>query len=97
MDALLVPTVPISAPRIGEECVTIGGVEEEVRGALLRLCRPANLWGAPAISIPCGATPKGLPIGAQLIGFEGREAALVRLAQMYESATEWHARRPALD
>jgi aspartyl-tRNA(Asn)/glutamyl-tRNA(Gln) amidotransferase subunit A len=97
VDALLVPTVPISAPRIGEECVTIGGVEEEVRGALLRLCRPANLWGAPAISIPCGATPKGLPIGAQLIGFEGREAALVRLAQMYESATEWHARRPALD
>jgi len=96
VDALAAPTVPIPAPRIGEERVTIRGAEEEVRGTLLRLCRPANLWGAPAISIPCGATPEGLPIGLQLIGFEGREAALEQLADMYESATEWHERRPAM-
>jgi len=95
--ALLAPTVPIAAPRIGEERVRIGDAEEDVRGALLRLCRPANLWGAPAISIPCGATPEGLPIGAQLIGFEGREEDLLVLAEMFEQATEWHDRRPRLE
>ncbi|HKO05609.1 MAG TPA: amidase [Candidatus Acidoferrales bacterium] len=97
VDALLAPTVPIAAPRIGQERVAIAGAEEDVRGALLRLCRPANLWGAPAISIPCGATAEGLPIGAQLIGFEGREAELLTLAEMFEQATEWHARRPSLE
>jgi len=96
VDALVAPTVPIPAPRIGEESVAIGGEQEDVRGALLRLCRPANLWGAPAISIPCGATREGLPIGLQLIGFEAREAALWQLAEMYERATEWHVRRPEL-
>ena len=97
VDALLAPTVPIAAPRIGQERVPIAGAEEDVRGALLRLCRPANLWGAPAISIPCGATPEGLPIGAQLIGFEGREGELLGLAEMYEDATEWHGRRPGVE
>ncbi len=97
VDALVAPTVPVPAPRIGEERIRIMGEEEEVRGALLRLCRPANLWGAPAISIPCGATTEGLPIGVQLIGFEGREAALWQLAELYESATEWHDRRPEFD
>jgi len=96
VDALAAPTVPIPAPRIGEERVTIRGAEEEVRGTLLRLCRPANLWGAPAISIPCGATPEGLPIGLQLIGFEGRETVIEHLAEMYEGATEWHERKPAM-
>jgi aspartyl-tRNA(Asn)/glutamyl-tRNA(Gln) amidotransferase subunit A len=97
IDAMLAPTVPIAAPRIGEARVKIAGVEEETRGALLRLCRPANLWGAPAISIPCGATQQGLPIGLQLVGFEGREAALLALARSYERATGWHERRPATD
>ena len=96
VDVLLAPTVPIPAPRIGEERVTIAGEDEDVRGALLRLCRPANLWGAPALSIPCGATPEGLPIGLQLIGFEGREEKLLQVAQIYEQATEWQARRPKL-
>jgi len=96
VDAVLAPTVPIAAPRIGQERVEVAGAEEDVRGALLRLCRPANLWGAPAISIPCGATREGLPIGAQLIGFEGREGELLGLAEMYEGETEWKARRPAV-
>jgi aspartyl-tRNA(Asn)/glutamyl-tRNA(Gln) amidotransferase subunit A len=96
VDVLLAPTVPVPAPGIGEERVSIAGVDEDVRGALLRFCRPANLWGAPAISIPCGATSEGLPIGLQLMGFERREGELLRAAQIYEQATEWHARRPKL-
>jgi aspartyl-tRNA(Asn)/glutamyl-tRNA(Gln) amidotransferase subunit A len=97
VDAVLAPTVPIAAPRIGQERVDIAGTQEDVRGALLRLCRPANLWGAPAISIPCGATREGLPIGAQLIGFAGREGDLLGLAEMYEDATDWQERRPGLE
>ena len=93
---ILAPTVSIPAPAIGQERVSIDGAEEEVRGTLLRLCRPANLWGAPAISVPCGATSDGLPIGLQLIGFARHERALLHLAEMYEQATEWHARRPKL-
>ena len=96
-DALLVPTVPIAAPRIGEDRLTIAGIDEDTRGALLRLCRPANLWGAPAISIPCGAMRQGLPIGLQLVGFEGREDALFSLAEAFERATAWHERRPPTD
>jgi len=96
VDALLVPTVPVSAPRIGEDRVSVAGAMEDTRAALLRLCRPANLWGAPAISIPCGATGEGLPIGLQLIGFTGREDALFALAQFYERETRWHERRPVL-
>lgn len=96
VDALLVPTVPVVAPRIGENTITLAGAQEEVRGVLLRLCRPANIWGAPAISIPCGATPAGLPIGMQWLGFAGREDLLLRLAEQFEAATEWHRRRPRL-
>ena len=96
VDALVAPTVPILAPRIGQERVTIGDEEEDVRGALLRFCRPANLWGAPAISVPCCAAPSRLPIGLQLIGFAGGESELLSLALAYESATEWHTCRPAL-
>jgi len=96
VDAIVAPTTPIPAPLIREDRVSIDGVEEDVRGALLRFCRPANLWGAPAISIPCGATPEGLPIGLQLIGFAGRESILLLVANLYEQATEWHSRRPKM-
>ena len=96
VDALLVPTVPVAAPRVGESTITVGGTQEEVRGVLLRLCRPANIWGAPAISIPCGATDAGLPIGMQFIGFAGRESILLSVARRFETATEWHRRRPRL-
>ena len=96
VDAFLVPTVPIAAPRIGEDRITVAGTQEETRAALLRMCRPANLWGAPALSIPCGATQQGLPIGLQLIGFGGREDALFALALLFERETHWHERRPAL-
>jgi aspartyl-tRNA(Asn)/glutamyl-tRNA(Gln) amidotransferase subunit A len=88
VDAIVAPTVPIPAPVIGQERVSIEGAEEDVRGALLRLCRPANLWGAPAISIPCGATTHGLPLGLQMVGFAGRERSLIYAANLYEKLRE---------
>jgi aspartyl-tRNA(Asn)/glutamyl-tRNA(Gln) amidotransferase subunit A len=58
--------------------------------------RPFNLLGLPAVSIPCGFTGKGLPIGMQIIGRPDDEATVLRLARAYEQATDWHNRRPNL-
>jgi aspartyl-tRNA(Asn)/glutamyl-tRNA(Gln) amidotransferase subunit A len=96
VDALLVPTVPIAAPGIGDERVRIGTEDESVRNALLRLNRPANSTGLPAISVPCGFTRAGLPVGLQIIGRAFDEARLLRIAHIYEQSHEWHARRPGL-
>jgi aspartyl-tRNA(Asn)/glutamyl-tRNA(Gln) amidotransferase subunit A len=84
-DAIIVPTTPIVAPLINEETTRIGAHDYPTRALLLRLNRPANLAGVPAISLPCGFTPSGLPIGLQLIGGVSSEAILLRIAQAYES------------
>ncbi|HKV05399.1 MAG TPA: amidase [Candidatus Acidoferrales bacterium] len=98
VDVILAPTSPIPAPRIGEGEVRVAGERETtVRAELLRLTRPANLSGHPAISIPCGFTREGLPIGMQLIGRRWGEASLLAIAQGYEEATDWHRRHPNLD
>jgi aspartyl-tRNA(Asn)/glutamyl-tRNA(Gln) amidotransferase subunit A len=57
---------------------------------------PASMTGLPAISVPCGFSGEGLPIGLQLIGRSLDEATLLRAAHAYEQATPWHTRRPAL-
>jgi len=96
VDAILAPTLPITAPLIGEKEVSIGGKKETVRSALVRLNRPANLTGHPAMSLPCGLTRSGLPIGLQLIGPYWSEFQLLSIALAYEDATEWHKRRPPI-
>ena len=62
----------------------------------LRNTPPFNLLGLPTISIPCGFTSKGLPIGMQITGPPWSEATVLRLAYAYEQATDWHNRRPNL-
>ena len=57
----------------------------------------ANLAGIPAISIPCGYTKTGLPIGFQLQGPALAEDSLLRAAHMYQQQTNWHQHRPNLD
>lgn len=57
---------------------------------------PFNVYGWPAISIPCGFTREGLPIGLQIIGPHGSESVVFQLAHAYEQATEWHKRRPRM-
>ncbi|MGB6877098.1 MAG: amidase [Candidatus Acidiferrales bacterium] len=94
VDAILAPTTPIVAPRLGQETAIIGRKSESVRGALVRMNRPANFTGFPAISIPCGFTRSGLPIGMTLHGPEWGEARLLKIALAYERATEWHLRHP---
>jgi aspartyl-tRNA(Asn)/glutamyl-tRNA(Gln) amidotransferase subunit A len=58
--------------------------------------RPFNLLGLPTVSIPCGFTSRGLPMGMQITGPLGSEATVLRLAYAYEEATDWHKRRPTL-
>jgi aspartyl-tRNA(Asn)/glutamyl-tRNA(Gln) amidotransferase subunit A len=86
LDALVVPTAPIPAPVIGEETTSISGTNYPTRALLLRNNRPANLAGLPAISIPCGFTPDGLPVGLQLIGAVTDECLLLRIAHAFERA-----------
>jgi len=86
VDALVVPTTPIAAPQIAEETTALCGINHPTRALLLRNNRPANLGGLPAISVPCGFTPDGLPIGLQLIGAVTDEALLLRIACAFELA-----------
>ena len=79
-DALVLPTLPIPAPKLGVETVRIGQVEAPVRAMTLRNTQLFNLTGHPAISLPCGKTDEGLPVGLQLVGPHGRTDALVRFA-----------------
>ena len=95
LDALVVPTTPITATRVGEESVTIQGNSHPTRGLLLRLNRPANLAGVPAISVPCGLTENGLPLGLQFIGAVTDEVLLLELARNFERVCPLGA-RPAL-
>jgi aspartyl-tRNA(Asn)/glutamyl-tRNA(Gln) amidotransferase subunit A len=57
---------------------------------------PFNVLGIPAISVPCGFTRAGLPIGMQIIGPRLGEARVLALANAYEQATDWHEREPTL-
>ena len=95
VDAIVAPSAPIPAPRIGETVVRIRGEEETVRSALVRVSRPANFTGHPALSIPCGVTSENMPIGLQLIGSHWNEARLLEIAALHESETDWHKRRPS--
>ena len=81
VDCLMTPTAPITAPRIGETTVAIGGEHEDVRLATTRLVRGINLLGLPALSVPCGADRRGLPVGLQIVGPPFGEALILRVGQ----------------
>ena len=81
---LILPTLPIPAPPLFASTVEIEQRPEPVRAALLRLTQLFNMTGHPAISIPCGTTPAGLPCGCQLVGPHGDTARLLDLAEALE-------------
>jgi aspartyl-tRNA(Asn)/glutamyl-tRNA(Gln) amidotransferase subunit A len=83
---ILAPSVPIPATELGQRELTIEGHEEAVYSALTRLTGPTNLNGLPSLSVPCGTTSSGLPVGLQLIGRPFDEATLYRFGHAYEEA-----------
>jgi aspartyl-tRNA(Asn)/glutamyl-tRNA(Gln) amidotransferase subunit A len=95
--ALVVPTLPVAAIRHGERRVTIGGATESVAVAVWRLTHPFNVTGHPALQVPAGFTPAGLPVGMQIVGARFDEATVFRVGAAYEAATDWHRRSPPLD
>jgi aspartyl-tRNA(Asn)/glutamyl-tRNA(Gln) amidotransferase subunit A len=96
VDVLAAPTLPVLPPLIGQKEISWGRTREDVRAALLRMTRPGNLTGLPAVSLPCGYTADSLPVGLQLIGRHYDEATLLRVAYAYEQATPWHKMFPPL-
>jgi len=93
VDVLITPTSPLLPPTIAE----LQAAPEKLRPTeltMLRNTRPFSVTGLPTISLPCGYSESGLPIGFQISGAPGAEATVLALAKAYELQTEWHTRRP---
>ncbi|HEY6253832.1 MAG TPA: amidase [Candidatus Angelobacter sp.] len=95
IDVLITPTSPLLPPTIAE----LEAAPEKLRPTemtMLRNTRPFSVFGLPTISVPCGFSKSGLPIGLQISGAPGSEATVLALAKAYEANTNWHKQRPAL-
>lgn len=96
VDLLITPTTPVPPFIIAELLADVDNLRtREILS--LRNTRPFNILGLPTISVPCGFTSAGLPIGMQITGPPWAEGAVLRLAYAYEQATDWHKRRPNLE
>jgi aspartyl-tRNA(Asn)/glutamyl-tRNA(Gln) amidotransferase subunit A len=96
VDVFITPTVRVPPFTIAD----LQGDLDSVRTkelAMLHNTRALNLTGLPTISVPCGFTRKGLPVGMQITGRPGDEATVLRLAHAYEQATDWHKPEPHLN
>jgi aspartyl-tRNA(Asn)/glutamyl-tRNA(Gln) amidotransferase subunit A len=97
VDVLITPGLPVVAPEMEQNSVTLSGKRETVRSALTRLMRPYNLTGIPAIVLPCGFSKSGLPVGLQIAGRPFEETTILAVAQAYENHTPWHEKRPSIE
>jgi aspartyl-tRNA(Asn)/glutamyl-tRNA(Gln) amidotransferase subunit A len=87
-DLLLTPATPITAP-------VIEGLDSiEAARQLTRCTAPFNLAGLPALSVPCGLSAAGLPIGLQIVAAPWNEAQVLRAGRAFENATQWHRQTP---
>jgi aspartyl-tRNA(Asn)/glutamyl-tRNA(Gln) amidotransferase subunit A len=90
-DCVLGPTAPTTAFRIGEN------TDDPLTMYLNDITSiPMNLAGVPAISVPAGFSPDGLPIGLQLVGKPFDESTLLRAAHAFQQATDYHNRKPSI-
>jgi aspartyl-tRNA(Asn)/glutamyl-tRNA(Gln) amidotransferase subunit A len=94
LDAFAGPTLPAPAwpaADLHTDLARPGGLSDA-----LRQLSWANVTGMPALSVPCGVSPEGLPLGMHLVGRPYADADLLRLAHAYQRATAWHELRPPL-
>ena len=90
-DLLILPTTPNSAPAVE------GADALEQAARLTRFTAPFNLTGLPALSVPCGFTKDGLPVGLQIVSRAGADAKVLNAGFAFEQRTEWHEQRPNLN
>jgi len=90
-DLLITPTTAVAAPLLAPTATRSGP-----RPSLVDYTAPFNLASLPALSVPCGFTPNGLPIGLQIVGPPWAEAAVLRAGYAYQQVTAWHLRAPSI-
>jgi aspartyl-tRNA(Asn)/glutamyl-tRNA(Gln) amidotransferase subunit A len=96
VDVILTPTTPMLAPTFSD----LQASPDQLRNkemVMLRNTRPFNVYGLPSISLNCGFSKSGLPIGLQIIGAPGAEGPVLALAHAYQKQTDWHKQKPALN
>ena len=92
-DVLLCPSEPTLTPKLGEAPKLQG---RELMWFEYGTVNLGNLTGAPALSLPCGFTADGMPVGLQVYGRVFDEAGVLAFGHAYEQGTDWHLRRPSL-
>ncbi len=97
VDVIVTPQLPITAPKLNQGSVSWGKITEAVPSALTRFTRIYNLVGIPSLSIPCGFSKAGLPIGLQIAGKPFDESTVLKVGHAYETNTPWMDRHPRLD
>ncbi|MBZ5493547.1 MAG: amidase [Acidobacteriia bacterium] len=96
VDLILTPTTPLLAPTFSE----LQAAPDQLRNKemiMLRNTRPFNVYGLPSISLSCGFSKSGLPIGLQIIGAPGAEGSVLALAHAYQKQTDWHKQKPLVE
>jgi Asp-tRNA(Asn)/Glu-tRNA(Gln) amidotransferase A subunit family amidase len=96
VDLIVTPTTPHLPPQIAE----LQSAPAQLRSrelVMLRNTRPFNVLGLPAVSVCCGFSKSGLPIGIQISGAPGCDGIVLALAHAYQKQTDWHKRRPVLN
>ncbi|MEO8921693.1 MAG: amidase [Caldimonas sp.] len=97
VDVFLCPTLPFTATPVGAMKVVIeNGVEEDMLSAIMQYTGVPSLTGLPALAVPCGFDPDGLPVGMQLIGRPFDEATLFRVGAAYQRLTQYHFESPPI-
>ena len=95
-DVLATPTIAVKVPTIEATDVGASAAMWATIAELVRCVAPFNYLGLPALSVPAGFTPDGLPAGLQLVGRPFAEARLLKIAHAYQSVTDWHERLPPI-
>jgi aspartyl-tRNA(Asn)/glutamyl-tRNA(Gln) amidotransferase subunit A len=94
VDVLVTPATAVPAPKLGESVIQINGETEPLFLTLARISAPLDMTGLPALSVPCGFTKTGLPIGLQIVGHPFQEEVVLQAGYAYQQATDWLSKTP---
>ena len=94
-DVLVGPTERITAPTIDDASPSADSGSDSGFPALSSLAGPFNTTGSPAVTVPCGFTGSGMPVGMQIVGRAFEDATVLRVAKTYQDVTKWHSLEPA--